>query len=67
MNENKNQPAFAYYSEDEKRDMPGLTKREYFAGLAMQGLLANSFDYTAQDIVEKAVQYADKILVELEK
>ena len=34
MPTNPNEPAFG-------GPVPGLTKREYFAGLAMQGLLAN--------------------------
>lgn len=45
-----------------------LTKREYFAGLAMQGLLGNgssllSFSETARE----AVRQADALLKELEK
>lgn len=42
--ENKNQPAYPYRAWDEKngtyQDCNGLTKREYFAAMAMQGLLA---------------------------
>lgn len=51
------------------RQMIGLTKREYFAGLIMQGLLAaNQYaltesKYTAKD----ALEYADALLAELEK
>lgn len=46
----------------------GLTKREYFAAMAMQGLLAqnsyyNSFDLLASD----SVKQADALLKELEK
>lgn len=47
----------------------GLTKREYFAGLAMQGLLSsnrlntNNMDAYAQT----AVKYADALLNELLK
>lgn len=53
----------------------GLTKREYFAGLAMQGLLANSafeidtdsgIKVTAQYTIS-AVKYADELLKQLEK
>ena len=42
----------------------GLTKREYFAGLAMQGLLANG-DY--EGVESAAVVKADALLKELEK
>lgn len=47
----------------------GLTKREYFAGLAMQGLLANperDWSYVDQD-AEVAVHAADCLLEELER
>lgn len=52
----------------------GLTKREYFAGLAMQGLLASNLYDTydgagewKKDTIESAVEYADALLAELEK
>lgn len=46
----------------------GLTKREYFAGLAMQGLLAGRsggwlYEVTAND----AVKYADALINKLNK
>lgn len=47
----------------------GLTKREYFAGLAMQGFLSadvNS-DWHKDDCVKIAVQHADALLAELER
>lgn len=64
--------AFAYYSGDEKRDMPGLTKREYFAAMAMQGLIAGcGFQLMGQvdeyQFHKQAVQLADLLLAELEK
>ena len=56
----------------------GLTKREYFAGLAMQGLAENSawarsmrtpddWDEHIYRIASGAVEIADKLLKELEK
>jgi hypothetical protein len=56
----------------------GLTKREYFAGLAMQGILAHesffdricheSGENTMADVlVTASVKMADKLLAELEK
>jgi len=48
---------------------PGLTKREYFAGLAMQGMLASGKLYTTLDydtLGEKAVKFADNLLSQLE-
>lgn len=53
--------------------MCGLTKREYFAGLAMQGMLANpkpnpdSFMYDEIKTAKWAIGMADALLSELEK
>ena len=45
----------------------GLTKREYFAGLAMQGMLANkdASDFTSFTTAEVAIRYADELLEQL--
>jgi hypothetical protein len=54
----------------------GLTKREYFAGLAMQGMLANqnggmtkgcNNTFSPIGISELALLHADALLEELEK
>jgi len=48
----------------------GLTKREYFAGLAMQGILAqkNTRDFLPPEYVAQcSVQLADALLLELDK
>ena len=52
----------------------GLTKREHFAGLAMQGLLESTLftisetpEYWKNDTIESAVEFADALLAELEK
>jgi hypothetical protein len=48
-----------------------ITKREYFAGLAMQGILSDPNRGSELDhnlvIVEHAVKFADLLLAELEK
>ena len=51
----------------------GLTKREHYAGLAMQGLLAlpdkgtfDSFDKAIEWICEVSVKFADELLKQLE-
>jgi hypothetical protein len=47
---------------------PGLTKREYFAALAMQGLLASPTEIgSLNEFIEKAVISADKLIKELNK
>lgn len=72
--ENQNEPAFpTEYTEIEQGERvlfykDGLTKREYFAGLAMQGICASikelPFGYSTADM---AVMLADALLAELAK
>lgn len=76
--ENKNKPAYPLtdlpHSKDDKHgDYDGLTKREYFAAMAMQGLCANlnvssdtTSEYTAQLYANYAVNIADELLKQLE-
>lgn len=47
----------------------GLTKREYFAVMAMQGIIANKdgLDIKIERIVESAVDTADALIEELNK
>ena len=47
--------------------LSGLTKREYFAGLAMQGLLANEYGIgvSADDCASYAIKYANALLKQL--
>jgi hypothetical protein len=48
----------------------GLTKREYFAGLAMQGWIAcQSIDFRGdkEDAIRRAIEYADELLKQLDK
>ena len=47
-------------------DNSGLTKREHFAGLAMQGLLAHYGNANAESCAPCAVALADALLKELE-
>ena len=49
------------------RGEDGLTKREYFAGLAMQGVMAWDASGTEADAAHYAVGYADALLAELAK
>ena len=76
---NSEQPAFPISDEvwnncGEKPSPFGLTKREYFAAMAMQGLLSNFLEQghygnsTSFPMVgEIAVSCADELLKELEK
>lgn len=46
----------------------GLTKREYFATMALQGCISNSGNRkTSEELAEAAVKLADALLMELEK
>lgn len=44
----------------------GLTKREYFAALALQSILTNKFA-GRESMAEAAVFYADQLIEELNK
>ena len=47
----------------------GITKREYFAGLAMQGLLSNigTNKWADDKICKESIMYADMLLEALSK
>jgi hypothetical protein len=50
----------------------GLTKREYFASMAMQGLLSNSPDWNDSDhclnwVAESSVKFSDALIEVLNK
>ena len=66
-------PAFAKaaFANEYGIDAPqeGLTKREYFAAMAMQGIIANKdgLDIKIERIVESAVDTADALIDELNK
>lgn len=62
---NAEQPIVVFDTETGKQ---GLTKREYFAGLAMQGMLANTeyVLHSRETLAHNAVQMADELLKQLE-
>lgn len=64
---NANEPAFPrYYGDGTAKD--GLTKREWFAGLALQGLFSGmNFSIATPEIAKMSVEAADALLAELEK
>jgi len=70
--ENGQLPAFAttglYTDEVNYEPQLGLTKREYFAAMAMQGMLSqqnpNSI-WEVSDIVENSIKHADAVLAGL--
>lgn len=67
---NPNEPAFsraAFYHPDcgSVPAQEGLTKREYFAAMAMQGLLASGNKFTRATIAVDSVQMADALIAML--
>ena len=72
MNAQANDPAFPIVSSTgDPRDgvycANGLTKREYFAAKAMQGLLADPSISEITGIAETAVTLADMLIAALEE
>lgn len=74
METNPNEPAFAksasytdFYGLDSSQI--GLTKREYFAAMAMKGIITNKdgLDIKIERIAESAVDMADALIEELNK
>jgi len=65
--ENVKQSAFACANEYHLQQ--GLTKREYFAGMAMIGLysMKDAICWTDEDIAKMSVKQSDALLAELEK
>ena len=64
---------FEYNLPNKERQYSGLTKREHYTGLAMQGLLAlpdkgtfGSFDEAIERICEVSIKFADELLKQLE-
>ena len=61
--QNGNQPILDNQFEDNK----GLTKREYFAGLAMQSLIVSNPKWHTDAVARFAIKIADDLLKELDK
>ena len=73
--DNSKLPAFPLHPNHDSRyvDYEGLTKREHFAGLAMQGLLSSFTENAAmglwtteiEELASTSVQLADALLLAL--
>lgn len=63
-------PSAAISNYEETNAVGGLTKREYFAAMAMQGILSNE-GILIQEMMEincsDAVKYADALIAELNR
>lgn len=69
-----NEPAFpatcTQYDSDHEpyvTSVSGMTLRQYYAGLAMQGLLSGPHSYDFEGCAIDSVRYADALLAELSK
>lgn len=62
---NGKEPAFPNHKELSLNIYEGLTKREYAAILAMQGLLANQGHFSTDGICKESIQLADHLLTQL--
>jgi hypothetical protein len=61
-------PAFPLISDEGYIINAGLTKREYFAAMALQGLLTdNESANTREEFAGYAVKFADALIEELSK
>ena len=56
-----------FLEEEEEKEYVGMSRREYFAALAMQGLLASSKIFDAQTIAESSVMMADALEMVLDR
>ena len=64
----KTQPNDSIHN-SEQGPQDGLTKREYFAAMAMQALITNDKDYNycCDELAMYALRYADNLIIELNK
>lgn len=60
------EPAYPLVYPDDGHQYCGLTKREYFAALAMQGLCSR-VELSTEERARYAVENADDLLAELER
>ena len=70
MDDNRNAPAYPCGQDVTMglwKPETGLTKREMFAAMAMQGILSSGSDAAGGTVARWAVEYADELLAELEK
>lgn len=64
---NGEEPINATYFKDNEINAIGLTKREYFAGLAMQALITAHLSVSYESITNDSVVVADLLLKALEE
>ena len=53
---------YGYATQYSKIEEIGLTKREYFAAIAMQGILAGKIQTDTTFVAQFAIDYADELI-----
>ena len=67
MQTRKDDNAFPIFDREGFSLSEGITKREYFAAAALQGLLATSVPLGGKTVAQLAVEAADSLIFELNK
>lgn len=62
-----NEQAFPIITHKEIVTIPGMSKREYFAAIAMQGLLAGAKEVNKSLTAYAAIEYADALIIKLKE
>ena len=62
-----NTTSYGYASQYSTYERRGLTKREYFAAIAMQGILSSKIQTDSVFVANYAVEYADALIEALNK
>jgi len=65
--ENGKQPAFPNSSLETAFGSTGLSKREWFAGMALQGLLASRDNVDYEKYTFQSLEYADQMIERIEE
>lgn len=60
-------PAFANPGSDQGPGSAGLTKREYFAAMAMQKMVDFGSWDIREEVIKRSLDFADELLKQLEK
>lgn len=55
------------HNQTPEKEPTGLTKLEYFSGLAMQGILAHGTRQTSRELAVTSVAFAKSLIEELNK
>jgi hypothetical protein len=64
---NDSATGFGYASHSSSYSKDGLTKREYFAAMAMQGILSGKLQTNSVFVADYSVKYADALIKSLNK